>query len=408
MDDIPTRESNLSQLLANGAFRRLWLANQLSLLGSQISRIGLILYVFNRGDSVVGLALLVALETLPGACIASFAGAIIDRYDKRTVMVLADVARMFLVLIICWRPAFGVIYAAMALHSIATAFFQPAKIAVLPELVEQKDLGRANGLDQGATNLMLIAGPIIGAQLIHYFDLTVTLVIDACTFLASGILIMRVSMPPAPATAPSPSSTMISEIKEGWSYLAKHRLARYLNLMLFMDLICTGLWLPLAPFFVRDHLGGSEQVLGWQFGAFGLGAAAGGLWAPRAMDRFGKGATLIAGLVGEGLSLSLYAMTSHLAASLAILFIWGVAVSMVVVPFYSILQAIVEEKFLGRMFSVVKLSEDLALVFAMAAAMLIHDRVTSRLILLSAGLIYLGVATASTLSWSGRKLFMTR
>jgi len=370
---------------------------------------GLILYVFNRGDSVLDLALLVALETLPGACIASIAGAVIDRYDKRAVMVVADVARLVLVLIICQWPTLGVIYVAMALHSIATAFFQPAKIAALPVLVKQEDLARANGLDQGATNLMMIAGPVIGAQLLLYFGLTVTLVIDACTFLASGMLIIRVSMSPARAMiSPSPLSAMISEIKEGWGYLARHRLARYLNLMLFMDLVCTGLWLPLAPFFIRDHLGGSDQVLGWQFGVFGFGAAVGGLWAPRVIERFGKGATLFAGLFAEGISLSLYAVTSHLAASLVIIFVWGAAVSMIVVPFYSILQVIVEERFLGRMFSVVKLSEDLALVCAMTAAMLIQDRVTSRLILLSAGLIYLGVATVSTLSWGGRKLFMTR
>src|SRR5260370_13063718 len=104
----------------------------LSMLGSQISRIALILYVFDRKGAVASLALLVVLDTLPGALVAPLAGAVVDGLSKRGVMVVTDVARMGFILLILARPSLGAIYVIAALRSIATAFFQPAHSAAIP------------------------------------------------------------------------------------------------------------------------------------------------------------------------------------------------------------------------------------------------------------------------------------
>ncbi|HEX8185048.1 MAG TPA: MFS transporter [Blastocatellia bacterium] len=399
----------LIRVLANHSFRNIWLGSLLSQTGSQVSRIGLILYVFNTSGSVLNLALLVTLEMLPGAVIAPLAGAVIDRASKGAVMIAADLARMAVMLAIVIWPTMTVIYVMAALHSIATAFHQPAKTASIPLIVRKKDLSRANGIDQSASNLVLIVGPVIGAELAINIGLSATLIVDALSFLASSLFISQVKIYRVKREEIELSvGGAVGEIKEGWNYLARHRLALHLNVLLFIGLLCTGTWMPLAPFFVRDYLGGTEELLGWQLGIFGLGAVLGGAVAPRVVDRFGTGATLFGGFLGEAVCESLYALVPNARASTVIIFFWGIAVSVASVPFYSILQSVVDERFFGRVFSVVKQSESLAVVLAMAVAVLLQNLLATHLVFLLAGLFYLGFAAASSLSNGGRALLATR
>lgn len=391
------------------AFRHLWLASLLSVLGSQVSRIGLLLYVFQISDGAVALVVFVILETLPGALAAPVAGAFVDNYSKKTVMIASDLTRLVLMLIILWQPTLSVIYFVTAIHSVATAFFYPAKSAAITSIVNQSELAEANGAEQSATNLMWIAGPVIGAQLITQLGLWAVLLLDACSFLLSALFIARIELrtPHGIAQGLSPRQAL-REIKEGWRYLTQHQLALHLNMLLFVALICTGTWVPLAPFFIREQLSGSEQILGWQLGIFGIGAVIGGIYAPHLIRRFRAGAILFAGFMAEAGALGLYGMVRQMGLSMLLVLLWGVSVSVIVVTFYTIMQTVVEERFLGRMFSVVKQTESLATVFAMCVVMLLQGAFESYQIFIAAGLVYLGCTAASTLSRGGKSLLAMR
>jgi MFS family permease len=378
-------------------------------VGSQVSRLGLILYVFDTRGEIVSLALLIVLDTLPGAVAAPLAGAVVDGMNKRVVMVVSDLSRMIFMLAILVHPTLGVIYLMTALHSIATVFFQPAKSAAIPLIVKQEDLTRANALEQSAANLTLITGPVLGAILLRQFGLTATLLFDAASFLVSALLVLKVTIRQVERRQIDLSAAgAVNEIKEGGQYLLRHPLALQLTFLLFVALSCTSLWLPLAPFFIRDQLGVSEQLMGWQSGLFGLGAALGGLIAPRVIDRFGTGLTLFAAFLGEALSMMVYSVVSRVGISMLVIFVWGVILSIIVVPFYSILQQIVEERFLGRVFSLIKQGENLAVVLAMLAAVLLQGFVATPLILLLAGLVYFAFTVVSSFSRGGRALLATQ
>lgn len=397
------------QILRNGSFRNLWVSSLLSTLGSQVSRLGLILYVFDTRGEIISLALLIVVDTLPGAVAAPLAGAVVDRLNKRAVMVVSDLSRMIFMLVILVHPSLGVIYLMTALHSVATVFFQPARSAALPLIVKQEDLTRANGLEQSAANLTLIAGPVLGAILLRQFGLTATLLFDAVSFLVSALMVARVTIRQVERTQIDLSAAgAVNEIKEGGRYLLRHPVALHLTFSLFVALSCTSLWIPLAPFFIRDRLGVSEQLMGWQAGLFGLGAVIGGLIAPRLVDRFGTGVTLFAAFLGEALSMMLYSVVSRVGNSMLVIFVWGVILSIIVVPFYSTLQKIVEERFLGRVFSLIKQGENLAVVLAMVAAVLLQGFVATPLILLLAGLVYFAFTVASFFSRGGRALLATQ
>lgn len=397
------------RVLGNRSFRNLWLASLLSMTGSQISRVGLILYVSSTGDSVLALALLLILELLPGALVAPLAGVVIDAYSKRAVMIVSDLLRMVFMLLIWWRPTTEMIYLMAALHSIATVFYLPAKSALIPAVVEESDWPSANGIDQSASSLTMVAGPIIGAELLILLGLNVTLIVDALSFLASALLIAGVKSRAITREHVELSlANTLQNVKAGWNYIVRHGLVLRLNVMVFVSLLCAGMWLPLAPSFVKDQLSGSSRLIGWQIGIFGLGAILGGLLAPLLLRRFGKGVMVFVGLLTEGISLTLYALVSHIGVSMLIMFGLGIVVSIVVVSFYSILQAVVEEPFLGRVFSIVKQSENLAIVLAMGMAVLLHSFLNSHVILLVAGLFYVVLMLASSFSRGGRLLLGTR
>lgn len=396
-------------ILRNSSFRNLWVSSLLSTVGSQVSRLGLILYVFDTRGEIISLALLLVLDTLPGAVAAPLAGAVVDGLNKRVVMVLSDLSRMTFMLVILVHPSLVVIYLMTALHSIATVFFQPAKSAAIPLIVKHDDLTRANALEQSAANLTLIAGPVLGAILLRQFGLTATLLFDAASFLVSALMLSRVTIRKVERKQIELSAAgAVNEIKEGGQYLLRHPLALQLTFLLFVALSCTSLWIPLAPFFIRDQLGVSEQLMGWQAGLFGLGAALGGLIAPRVVDRFGTGVTLFAAFLGEALSMMLYSIVSQVGISMLVVFVWGVVLSIIVVPFYSILQTIVEEQFLGRVFSLIKQGENLAVVLAMIAAALLQGFVATPLIFLLGGLVYFTFTVASSFSRGGRALLATQ
>jgi DHA3 family macrolide efflux protein-like MFS transporter len=399
----------MNRVFFNRSFRNVWLASLLSTTGSQISRVGLILYVFQFNKSVVLLGLLLILELLPGAVVAPLAGVLIDRHNKCTVMIVSDLFRMVFMLMILWHPTVGMIYVMAALHSIATIFHQPAKSALIPFIASEAERPRANGLDQSALNFTLVVGPVIGSELLVHLGLRTTLILDSLSFAASALLVARINSASLTSHISSRSfGSTISNVKAGWTYVATHNLVRHLNLLFFVSLFCAGMWMPLAPSFVQDYLAGSTQLIGWQIGVFGFGAILGGLWAPRLVTRFGNGVIVFVGLLAEGVSLSVYALVSRIEVSLLVMFCWGIVVSIIVVPFYSILQTVVEEPFLGRVFSVVKQSENVAIILAMALAVLLHSFWGSQVIFLLAGILYFLIIVGSSLSRGGRLLLMTK
>lgn len=396
-------------MFRNRAFRRLWLANLLSLGGSQVSRIGLILTVAQVTNSAGAVAVLVALETLPGALLAPLAGAVVDRARKWTVMVAADVVRCSALIVLLFDPTVTMMWAMAAVHSLAGAFFQPARAAAVPLVVGRDDLVVANSWDQSASNVMFIAGPLLGTELLLGLGLQWMLLVDAATFLASAALLRGALSAPEAVAAPLERGWWaLRDVRSGWSYLRTHDLALHLSALFFLSLVCAGLWTPLAPFFIREHLGGTGRLLAWQFAAFGAGAVAGSALAPALVIRRGRGTAIVTGLLLEGVCQTGYAVVSLAVISTAVMFIWGVAVSLIVVPFYSLLQTVVDARFLGRVFSTVRQAEHVAMAVAMGLAALLQGRMDPRSILLAGGIAYSVLALASCQTGGGRRLLATR
>src|SRR5436853_2075606 len=129
---------------------------------------------------------------------------------------------------------------------------------------------KADGIEQITACLVLICVPLIGAEMFIQLGVKATLAIDGLTFLASAFFLFRIKMSEAVAKR---SRLALADIVEGGRYLVKHPTALHLVALFFTSLLCVGLWLPLAPFFIRDFLGAPDRLLGLQMAVFGIGAA---------------------------------------------------------------------------------------------------------------------------------------
>jgi hypothetical protein len=255
-------------------------------------------------------------------------------------------------------------------------------------------------------SLLLVVGPAVGAELFSAFGITLVLAADAASFILSALCIFAMTIPRS--AAPARSAHTMMGMRDGWRYLARHPLALQLNLLLFIGLVCAGMWRPLAPSFVTGYLGAEARWVGWQLGALGLGALAGGAIARPVALRLGSGAAVVAGFLAEGCAIIVYSLVSDPLMSTLVVFAWGASVSIIVVPFYSLLQLFVDQSYLGRVFAVVKQSENAATAIAMALAVAFATHFAAATVLMLAGVMYVCATVAASLSGGGRALLQTR
>jgi MFS family permease len=376
----------------------LWLASVLSAVGSEISRIGVLLFLVEEAASPVSLALYVFVRVVPGMLLAPIVGAFIDRFDRRSMMIVADLIRLACVGGMIAAPTIPVIYGLSFVLAIGTTLFEPAKLAAIPQIVPSQELTEANALDRSSAGGVLVVGPVAGAALFAAFGLEMTLLVDAATFVLSAGFVALIQLPRQAQTQTEDQTSGYVLIVEGFRYIADHPLTSYLVAMTFLSVLCVGVWVPLAPFFIRDYLGASEEMLGWAIGSFGLGSILGGLLSPLLSKRFGNGRLVFGTLFVEAIVLFAYACTPSFGGSLAILLGWGALVTVMMVTMHSILQQRVPGEMLGRIFASLRQVEDLAMVFAMGAVILMRDTIAPDRVFAILGLLYLliVVATAGT------------
>lgn len=390
--------------LRRPSYRYLWLASALSQIGSEISRVGVLLFLFREEDDISVLAGYVLSRILPGILLSPVAGSIIDHYNKRNVMIVADLGRLICVGGMLAVPSIPVIYTLSLLIAIGTLLFEPAKLAAIPNLVPAHELTQANAADRSAGAAVFVVGPIVGATLFTSGGLAATLVVDAATFALSAALIALVYIPPDPSRNPESILSRFSGIFDGLRYIARDPLVSYLVGFAFVSVLCVGVWTPLAPFFIQNFLDAPSESLGLALAAFGLGSIAGGLVGPVLAECAGKGVVVFSALVVESITMIVYSFIPDLWASLAILFVWGSVVSVMMISHHAILQQVLPRKLLGRIFAGLRQVEDAAMLLALALVIALHDRLAANEAFTLLGALYLLIVIVSARTKGARQL----
>ena len=212
----------LDLLKRNHNFRYLWWGNVISLLGDWFNLLASAALVTELTSSGVAISYLFLVRFLPQFLFSPIAGVIADRYDRRKIMIVADLLRAVTVLgflLIRSADQLWLFYLLTATQFILSALFVPARSAALANLVDQKDLVTANALDSFTWSTMFALGAFLGGVIATLFGNQTAFVMDAATFLVSAWLISRIGMPKRERTTASGSAGGWLELNEGVRYL---------------------------------------------------------------------------------------------------------------------------------------------------------------------------------------------
>ncbi len=294
------------------AFRLLLTAVGVSAVGSRITRTALpMAAILLLGASPLQLGWLSVLGVLPGALVAWWAGAWIDRRSRRAVMIGADWARAILIASVPAVALLGTLTLAhlgvvAALVCIATVLFEIADHAYLPVIVPSGYLVQANSKRETIDALAEISGPPLGGALVQWLTAPFALAIDACSFVASAVLIGRVRASeklPEARVAPQlrAQTSLLLEAREGAALVWRHPLLRPLFLSTTLLTFFMSFMASLYTLFALETLQLSPGVLGVVIGCGGIGALAGAAAAPALVRRIGLARTPLVALLLGGL-----------------------------------------------------------------------------------------------------------
>ena len=210
----------------NRAFRYLWAGQIVSLTGdwfNLIASAALIATLTQSGAAVGGLF---AVRMLAPFLVSPFAGVVADRYNRKTILITADILRCFVVLgfVLVREPELvWLIYLLTAIQSASQGFFFPAWNSILPDITAPQELGVANALASSTWSVMLAFGAALGGLVSGVVGVYPAFVIDAVTFLASALILFR--MPYQSVLSPGEDQSMMAGIRQyidGLAYLRRH------------------------------------------------------------------------------------------------------------------------------------------------------------------------------------------
>ncbi len=207
----------------NVNLRRLWMGSVVSLLGDWFNTIALYTLVFRLTGSPFALGAVFIFKMLPWALASPIAGVLVDRYDRRRLMILSDLLRAVIVLgflLIDEATDVYLVYGLIALQVVVGAVFVPAKSASIPNITSPRELLTANALLSASWSVMLALGAALGGFATEWFGEQAVFIIDSLTYLVSAYFIYRTTIPQSTDTPDGPVlRTAMREMGEGWRYL---------------------------------------------------------------------------------------------------------------------------------------------------------------------------------------------
>jgi MFS family permease len=279
-------------------FLRLWGASTISQLGSQITLLALPLAaVLVLDASAFQVALLTTFDFLPFLLFGLPAGVWVDRLARRPVMVATDVGRAVALLTIPLAYAVDVLtlvqlYAVGFLVGVLTVFFELAHTSYLPSLVQREQLIDGNSKLEVSRSGAYIAGPGVGGVLVGFLTAPGAIVVDAVSFIASAVLVLRIRAREQWAASAGVRTGLRRELGEGLRYVARHRyLWPIASCTALLNLFWNAAFAVYFVFLARE-LDLSAAVIGLVLTLGNVGWLAGALVAGRVTERLGVGWTL--------------------------------------------------------------------------------------------------------------------
>ncbi len=257
----------------------LWFGQLVSQLGDWFNTVAVYALLYEITSSATAVAGMMVVQFLPIAVVGPMAGVIVDRFDRRKIMIGADLVRGVAVLGLLLADSQATVwiaYAAIGVSVAATGFFEPARSSAIPMVVAKRDLVSANALSTASWSAMLAVGASLGGAVTALAGRDVAFLINSLSFFLSAALIWQVRLP---ARQAHERTGGFNELREGLAYMTSHPVVGSVALVKGGWSIAGGALLLLTVFGERIFpIGGSPAAgIGVLYAARGIGAAGGAL-----------------------------------------------------------------------------------------------------------------------------------
>lgn len=345
------------------SFFVIWTGQAFSLMGSSLVRFALIWWITKTSGSAVVLSVAAIISIVPYVVLSPITGTLVDRWNRRRVMLVADgaiaLATGILALLFSLDiKAFGPVFLIMFIRALGSAFHRPAMIASTSLMVPKQHYSRIAGLNNALRGGIQIVSPPLGALLLEILPMEGILAIDIGTALLAIIPLLFIQIPQphidGAADGDETRATITADLLAGLRYIWE-----WPGLMMLMGVyamvhLLLAPSMALMPLLVTDQFGGGALKLAWLESAMGVGLVLGGLtlgvWG--GFQRRMVTAMIALSLMGVGIMVVGLAPATAFPLAVGGLFVAGFSVSFVTSLRMAVLQATVPPEMQGRVITV--------------------------------------------------------
>lgn len=378
-------------------FFRLWIAQVVSATGDWLGFVAIVALAerLSEGSEGTAIALVLMARIAPGLFLATAASFLVDRLDRKRVMLVCDVSRALVLFSLPFVDSLvGLIIASFVLE-VCTMMWSPAKEAVVPNIVPTEKLTTANSLNVAAAYGMFPVAAGIAALLaklaeslsdggwVGTFRLNqegLAFYVDGLSFLATALIVSTIAFPRRSREDPKSAQERnweiggaLRELREGWQLIAVNPIVRAVNVGLAVGVIGGGMLVPLGALFVNDVIAGDEADFHLILFSLGLGMALGVITATAMQNRINRSTVFPTALILAGCALFVSGSSSLLGIVVPVIWIAGFAAGPIYVLGFTLLHEHVDDELRGRIFAALLVLVRFCLLLALAVAPLLAE-----------------------------------
>ncbi len=377
-----------------------------SLFGSMVVQYVVMWYVTLETQSGLAVAMYAVAAFLPQGVVSFFAGALADRMNRKKLVIFADAGIAFVTLILAIVMMNGVddlwiIFLAVAVRSVGAGVQTPTVQAIIPQIAPTDQLMRVNGIFQSIGSAMALLAPAVAAAVYAAFGLVPVFFLDVVTAVIGIGLLIKVAVPTLERAAET-MTTYREDLVEGMHYIWTHKIVRWLLVVFAIIFLLTVAPSFVTPLMVVRTFGTEEWMLAVLEVAFSVGMVLGGILVATWLAKRSRIGLILFSTYTFALITVALGLSGNLWVFYGFMFLFGLSVPLFSTPFMTLIQETVEPAKHGRVFSYVGIVMALATPIGMLLFGPLADVVSVQSLLITAGLVMIGVMTVAVYLPSGR------
>lgn len=398
---------------SSNSFQLLLAGQLISQVGDKFHMIALSFWVLETTGSSAKMGIVLAASLIPSLIVGLFSGAIIDRYERKSIIVLTDLIRgisiaIFAFLFYLGNQDFTLIIGIQILLSINAAFFDPAIPSIIPQLVNKENLASANSKHQFINGFSTIFGAFFAGICISQIGYVAIFFINAASFLFSALFECFIRIPKTEASKPKENTALLTEILDGYRYiLSKSRLLILLVLVMLIHFFvgANEIFMPLVA---EASFTDGARALGFFQSAFGAGVVFVSAFLSFSKISGHEKNMLFLSVSLVGILYILLTVFGDSGVNQTILFvtaffIFGGCIIAAYVSFKTLIQKSIENEFSGRVFALAGTIGNGSIPLAMIIYGILFDKFEIHIILITTGILLTSLSIISYLFYN-RKL----